>query len=140
MAKTAVVYWSGTGNTEEMANLLADALKNQGADVDVFTAADFGADQADAYDALALGCSAWGSEELEGTEFLPMYEEVEPKLSGKKVALFGSFGDGDGIYQEDWQQRAEDAGIHVVGRVAALDAPDDEAAEALADLAAKLLA
>ena len=140
MAKTAVVYWSGTGNTEEMANLLANDLKQQGAEVEVFPAADFNADLVDGFDAFALGCSAWGSEELEGTEFLPMYEEVEPQLSGKKVALFGSYGHGDGAYQEDWQERAEGAGLDVVGRVAALDAPDAEAEEALVDLAAKLLA
>lgn len=139
MSKTAIVYWSGSGNTEAMANVLADAVKAAGGEADVYFVSDFDADKVDDYDDFAFGCSAWGSEELEANEFLPVYEEVEPKLSGKKVGLFGSYGHGEGAYQQDWQQRAEEAGAQVVGRVAALDAPDDEAEAALADLAAKLV-
>ena len=92
MSKIAVVYWSGTGNTEAMANEVAEGAKAAGAEVDVLTASEFGADKMDAYDAVAFGCPAMGAEELEDTEFEPMFNACESKLSGKKIALFGSYG------------------------------------------------
>ena len=82
MAK-AVVFWSGTGNTEAMAERVAQA-----ASADLIRAADFTAARAADYDAIAFGCPAMGDEVLEETEFEPMFTEVEKVLSGKKVALF----------------------------------------------------
>ena len=92
MSKVAVVYWSGTGNTEMMAQKVAEGAKEAGAEVAVLTSADFSADDVDAYDAIAFGCPAMGAEELEDTEFEPMFSACESKLSGKKIALFGSYG------------------------------------------------
>ena len=97
MSKVAVVYWSGTGNTEMMAQKVAEGAKEAGAEVSVLTCADFSADDVDAYDAIAFGCPAMGAEELEDTEFEPMFSACESKLSGKKIALFGSYGWGDGM-------------------------------------------
>ena len=94
MNKLAVIYWSGTGNTQAMAEAVADGAKAAGADASLLTCAEVSG--ADAYDAVALGCPAMGAEELEDSEFLPMLESIEPALPGKKVALFGSYGWGDG--------------------------------------------
>ena len=127
MSKVAVVYWSGTGNTEAMADLVAQGVRAKGGTADIITAANFGADKLDAYDAFAFGCPAMGDEELEDMEFLPMYDEVEPLLTGRKVALFGSYDWNDGEWMELWEQRAEDAGFDVVDSVIAKDYPDDEA-------------
>ena len=87
MSKIAVVYWSGTGNTEAMANEVAEGAKSAGAEAEVFTPDTFSADKMDAYDAVAFGCPAMGAEELEDTEFEPMFKDCEAKLSGKKIAL-----------------------------------------------------
>ena len=87
MSKIAVVYWSGTGNTEAMANEVAEGAKSAGAEAEVFTPDTFSADKMDAYDAVAFGCPAMGAEELEDTEFEPMFKACEAKLSGKKIAL-----------------------------------------------------
>ena len=84
MSNAAVVYWSGTGNTEEMANQVAAGAKAAGADVSVFTSADFNADMVAQFDAIAFGCPSMGAEELEETEFAPMFDACEPKLRGKK--------------------------------------------------------
>ena len=127
MSKVAVVYWSDTGNTEAMADLVAQGVRAKGGTADIITAANFGADKLDAYDAFAFGCPAMGDEELEDMEFLPMYDEVEPLLTGRKVALFGSYDWNDGEWMELWEQRAEDAGLDVVDSVIAKDYPDDEA-------------
>lgn len=130
MSKVAVVYWSGTGNTEAMADLVAQGVRAKGGTADIITAANFGADKLDAYDAFAFGCPAMGDEELEDTEFLPMYDEVEPLLGGEKVGLFGSYDWNNGEWMEYWVQRAEEAGVQPVETVIAKDYPDDEAAEA----------
>lgn len=140
MSKTAVVYWSGTGNTEAMAEYLVNAINEKGGQAELFPVDSFDVSTADAYDAFALGCSAWGSEELEANEFLPVYEEIEPRLGGKKVLLFGSYGHGDAAYQQDWKARAEEAGAQVVATVGSLDAPEAEDEEALAAAADQLLA
>ena len=96
MSKVAVVYWSSTGNTESMANAVADGAKEAGAEVTVFETADFEAAKVDEFDAIAFGCPAMGDEVLEEDEFEPMFSSCEEKLSGKKIGLFGSYGWGDG--------------------------------------------
>ena len=115
MKKIAIVYWSGTGNTETMANEIATGAKESGAEVSLFTCADFSADKVSGFDALAFGCPSMGAEQLEETEFEPMFDAVERSLSGKLVALFGSYGWGDGQWMRDWQTRCNDAGINLVG-------------------------
>ena len=83
MKKTAVIYWSGTGNTEAMADLIAQGVRTAGGEADLVQAADFDSSKLDGYDAFAFGCPAMGDEELEEMEFLPMYDEVEPHLPGR---------------------------------------------------------
>lgn len=115
MKKIAIVYWSGTGNTEAMANEIAAGAKEAGAEVSLFTPADFTPDMISGFDALAFGCPSMGAEELEEIEFAPMFGAVERRLAGKAVALFGSYGWGDGQWMRDWQSRCSDAGINLVG-------------------------
>ena len=117
MSKIAVVYWSGTGNTEAMANEVAEGAKAAGAEVDVLTASEFGADKMDAYDAVAFGCPAMGAEELEDSEFEPMFSDCEGKLGGKKIALFGSYGWGDGEWIMMQLQLARHLERHFASRV-----------------------
>ena len=94
---------------------------------DLVHATDFAAARVENYDALAFGCPAMGNEELEDMEFLPMYNEVEPHLTGRKVVLFGSYEWNDGEWMELWEKRAEEAGVDVADSVIAYDYPDDEA-------------
>ena len=103
MSKVAIVYWSGTGNTEAMANYVAEGVKKAGGEADLFTSAEFGADKAGEYDRIAFGCPSMGAEQLEESEFQPMFDEVSPVLSGKKIALFGSYGWGDGEWMRTWE-------------------------------------
>ena len=109
MSKIAVIYWSMSGNTEAMANAIAEGAQGAGAEVDVKQVSDITVDQALEYDKLALGCPAMGAEVLEESEFEPFFTELESRLGGKKVALFGSYGWGDGQWMRDWQQRVDDA-------------------------------
>lgn len=105
--KTAVIYWSSTGNTEQMAHAVA-----QGCGGELFEVSSFDGDISD-YDGLALGCPAMGSEELENSEFEPFFTAVESKLKGKKVLLFGSYGWGDGEWMRNWVQRTMESGAYV---------------------------
>ncbi|MBR1393846.1 MAG: flavodoxin [Ruminococcus sp.] len=139
MSKIAVVYWSGTGNTEAMANAVAEGVKEKGAEAELITAADFSADAVAGYDAFAFGCPAMGAEVLEESEFQPMWDSVKGALSGKKTALFGSYGWGDGEWIRNWQDDAKAAGADIVTDfVMANDAPDDDAVAACKALGAAL--
>ncbi len=140
MSKIAVVYWSGTGNTEAMAKAVEKGAAAAGGTVDLFSAGDFNPQQAENYDALAFGCPSMGAEELESGEFEPMYDAVESKLAGKKAAFFGSYGWGDGQWMRDWEERASKAGVKLCCEpVIAQEAPDAEA-EAACEALGKALA
>lgn len=131
MSKIAVIYWSGTGNTEAMADLVANAAAAAGASVDKFTAAEFNVSSAGDYTGFALGCPAMGAEQLEESEFEPMFSDLEGSLNGKKIALFGSYGWGDGQWMRDWEARMSGAGATIVGGegVICQEAPDADAIE-----------
>ena len=138
MSKIAVIYWSGTGNTQAMAEAVAEGAKEAGAEADLLACTGVG--DVSAYDAAALGCPAMGAEELEDSEFLPMLESIEPSLIGKKVALFGSYGWGDGEWMRSWESRCAEKGIALTAdSVLANEAPD-EAARAACKALGKALA
>ena len=125
----AVIYWSGTGNTAQMAEAVAQA-----ADATLIEVSQVTAQQASEYDRLALGCPAMGAEVLEEADFEPFFTALEPLLSGKKLALFGSYGWGDGQWMRDWADRAAAAGAVLCAEpVIANETPD---ADALAECAA----
>ena len=139
MSKVAVVYWSMTGNTEAMANAVADGARAAGAEVDLLTADSFGPDNLDAYDAVAFGCPAMGDEVLEESEFDPMFTACESKLSGKKIALFGSYDWGDGEWMRLWDERCRNAGADLAcDFVICHLEPDDEGKAACGKLGAAL--
>lgn len=139
MSKVAVVYWSGTGNTEAMANYVVEGAKAAGADVSIFTSAEFDASKMDEFDAIGFGCPSMGAEVLEEDEFAPMFEACESKLSGKKIALFGSYGWGDGEWMRNWEETCNGDGANLVcDFVICNNEPDDDAASACKELGSKL--
>ena len=123
MNKVAVVYWSGTGNTQAMAEAAANA-----AGAELFTADAFSGEKMDAYDAIGFGCPSMGSEQLEEGEFEPMFEGCKGHLAGKKVALFGSYGWGDGEWMRNWEAECLSLGANMVCEcVICQETPDEEA-------------
>ncbi len=140
MSKIAVVYWSGTGNTEKMANCVAQGAREAGAEVDVFTASEFSVDGMDEYDGIAFGCPSMGAEQLEETEFEPMFADCESKLDGKKIVLFGSYGWGDGEWMRDWEANCQAKGAVMANdSVICNGEPDAEAEEACRNLGKMLV-
>lgn len=140
MKKIAVVYWSGTGNTEKMALAVEAGAKKRGAEVSIFTSDEFNVDMVNVFDAIAFGCPAMGAEVLEETSFDPMFESIENHLSGKKVVLFGSYGWGDGQWMRDWEERCNAAGISLVCESLIVnEEPDDDAVEKCESLGAALV-
>ena len=127
MSKVAVVYWSGTGNTEAMALAVEEGAKAAGAEVSVFGPSEFNSNMLGDFDGVAFGCPAMGAEVLEENEYEPMFVDVEGFLSGKKIALFGSYGWGDGQWMRDWEERALAAGANLAtDSVMANNAPSDD--------------
>ena len=139
MSKAAVVFWSGTGNTEAMANAVAEGAKAAGAEVSVITAADFNADAAAGFDGIAFGCPAMGAEILEEDAFQPMWDGVKGALSGKKIALFGSYGWGDGEWMRNWEEGCKALGAELPCEpVICAGEPDADAVKSLNALGAEL--
>ena len=123
MNKVCVVYWSGTGNTQAMAEAVAKA-----AEARLILSADFSADQVAEYDAIAFGCPAMGAEVLEEDEFQPLFDACKPALSGKKIALFGSYGWGDGEWMRSWEDDCRAAGaVLACDSVICQETPDADA-------------
>lgn len=130
MKKIAIVYWSGTGNTEAMANEIFNELKKNNLEVEILDPNSFTKDLIEEFDGFAFGCPAMGSEELEETEFEPMFESVENSLSNKPVLIFGSYQWADGEWMDIWHDRCKNDGINLVrDGLIAYDYPDDEALE-----------
>ncbi len=141
MSKIAVVYWSGTGNTEAMAGAVAEGAKGKGAEVSLLTSAEFDASMMDeGFTAAAFGCPAMGAEVLEESEFDPMFEGCKPVLGGKRSACSGPTGretaSGCGI----WQDACLEAGADLAADpVICNEAPDDAALEECKALGASLV-
>lgn len=119
---------------------VAEGAKGKGAEVSVITAAEFSPEQVGEYSAIAFGCPSMGSEQLEESEFEPMFAALEGSLNGKKIALFGSYGWGDGQWMRDWAQRAQDDGAQLFSEEGLIcnETPDDDVQAACRKLGADL--
>lgn len=140
MKKTAVVYWSGTGNTEAMAEAVLTGMKDAGADAVLYTAAEFSPSKLNELDAVAFGCPAMGAEMLEESEFEPMFSDCKGSLAGKKVALFGSYGWGDGDWMRSWEDDCSASGIKLCCESVTCNEAPDAQGLAACRLFGKLLA
>lgn len=131
MNQIAIVYWSGTGNTEAMAQCIAEGVQDAGGQAQLLGPGEFSADRFSEFSAVAFGCSAMGAEQLEESEFEPMFSAVEGALSGKKIALFGSYGWGDGQWMRDWVQRTQDANANLYQEQGLMinETPDEDGLE-----------
>ena len=127
MGKIAVIYWSAGVNTEAMAKAIARGISSENVGVDVFSVSEFGSKSVNDYEKLALGCPSMGAEVLEECEFEPFLSSVEHGLAGEKVALFGSYGWGDGEWMRSWEGRMRGDGclLFETGLIINLT-PDDE--------------
>lgn len=136
MSKIIVAFWSQTGNTETMANAVGEGIKAAGKEADVIPVSGVSAQELEAAEAFALGCPAMGAEVLEEGEMEPFVTEIESFAAGKKIALFGSYGWGDGQWMRDWEERMKSAGAVVINGegVIAHEAPDEEALDACRNL------
>ncbi len=140
MKKTAVVYWSGTGNTEAMAKAVLEGMQSAGAEAELLTPDAVDAGKLASFSAVAFGCPAMGSEVLEEMEFEPMFNSCKNSLGGKRVALFGSYGWGDGAWMRSWESDCSDAGVSLACEsVICCEAPDDATFDACREMG-KLLA
>lgn len=142
MNQIMVVYWSQTGNTEAMANAVAEGIRKAGKDALVTEVSNISADALKDAGVFALGCPAMGAEVLEESEMDPFVAEVETFASGKHIGLFGSYGWGDGEWMRDWQARMANAGADVVGGegVIAQESPGEDALNQCRELGAALAA
>lgn len=137
--KINIIYYSSTGNTEEMANLIAKGAKEEGAEVNLMTFGEASVDDVKNCDIVLLGGPAMGAENLEESEVEPFVESIEGEVSGKKMVLFGSFGWGGGAYMTEWENRMEENGAELLEKeVVVQEVPEGEDAEKLIELGKKI--
>mgnify|MGYP000428132952 CR=1 FL=1 len=135
----AVIYWSNSENTEIMAEKISNGIDETGQKADLYNVSQFPIERIEDYDKVALGCPSMDGEALEKNTFEPFFEEIESKLKGKKVALFGSYGWGDGEWMRSWESRCNDDGANLACEsVICNEAPDDDALAACRELGASL--
>ena len=128
MSKVNVIYWSGTGNTERMAEAIVRGAEGEGAEVKLIPEGNATEEDVKDVDNIAFGCPAMGAEELEETEMRPFMDKVNPLLSGKNVVLFGSYEWADGEWMKTWQEEVEGTGAKLIADgFAAYDNPDEDA-------------
>ncbi|MCD8011099.1 MAG: flavodoxin [Lachnospiraceae bacterium] len=143
MSAIKIVYWSQTGNTQNLAEAVAEGVQNAGGEAEAVEVGSLSADELKDDAVFALGCPAMGDEELDDGEMEPFVSELEGAVSGKKIALFGSYGWGDGQWMRDWTERMKNAGAEIVGGEGLAcqeDSIDDEGLEACRKLGASLAA
>lgn len=139
MSKIAVIYWSGTGNTESMANLVMEGANTEGNEVELFNVSDIDVEKALSFDKLALGCPAMGDETLEEGEFEPFYSELKDKLAARPVVLFGSYSWADGAWMQSWQDDARAAGLNLLADgLICFEAPEGDMEDKCRELGALL--
>ena len=133
MSEVIVAFWTGTGNTAEMAEYVAEGIKEGGAEAKVVSVDDISAADLKDAKAFALGCPSMGVEQLEESTMEPFVEEVCGFASGKTIGLFGSYGWGDGEWMRDWADRMKNAGAQLIREegIIANEAPEDDILEEL---------
>ena len=139
MSKVAIVFCSETATTETMANCIAEGA---GAAATIVPCGEMNAAKLGEYDVVAFGCPAMGAEQLEESEFEPMFASLEGSLNGKKIALFGSYGWGDGQWMRDWCERVKEDGAVLFSEEGLIcnETPDDDVQAACRKLGADLAA
>lgn len=142
MSKIIVAYWSQGGNTEAMAQEIGKGITDAGKEAVVDEIANVSLDDLKEASVFAMGCPAMGDEVLEEDEMEPFVVEVEKFASGKNIALFGSYGWGDGEWMKDWEERMKKAGANLVHGegVICVEEPDSTALEELHKLGEELAA
>ena len=140
MSEVIVAFWTGTGNTAEMAEYVAEGIKEGGAEAKVVSVDDISAADLKDAKAFALGCPSMGVEQLEESTMEPFVEEVCGFASGKTIGLFGSYGWGDGEWMIDWADRMKNAGAQLIREegIIANDAPEDDVLEELKEAGKEL--
>lgn len=141
MSKVMIVYWSGTGNTELMANMIADGVKAASGEPEVVEVSTLTPADLKDYKVFALGSPSMGAEVLEEDSMEPFMEELEGSIAGKQIGLFGSYGWGDGEWMRDWVERVNDAGASVIDDegIIACGEPESDIEEQLKELGKALV-
>ena len=135
--KINIIFWSGTGNTESMAEAIFEGSK-KGGNSKLISVDKATLENVNEADILFLGCPSMGVEELEESEMEPFMESISNDIGGKKIILFGSYGWGDGEWMQIWEQRVKDCGGLIVEEsIICNESPEEETLKQLRTLGEK---
>ena len=141
MAKIGIIYWSGSGTTEKMAELIAQGAEGAGAEVVCKNVSAATQEELAGYDIVAFGSPSMGAEVVEESEMEPFVTAATPGLKGKKAALFGSYGWGDGEWMRDWSALLKGEGVNLFDDgLIVNETPDGASADECVEYGRKLAA
>jgi flavodoxin short chain len=141
MAKIGIIYWSGTGNTEKMAELIEQGAKASGAEVTRKNVASASTDELAGYDVVVFGSPSMGAEVIEESEMEPFVSSATPALKDKKTAIFGSYGWGDGEWMRNWSSDLKKAGVNLLDDgLTVHETPEGESADLCVEYGKKIAA
>lgn len=139
MKNIGIIYWSGTGNTEEMAKLIHKGLQEKGEDAQLLNVSEVNIDQVKEMELLILGSPSMGSEVIEESEMEPFIDSIQNIVAGKSIALFGSYGWGSGEWMDNWEERMEGYGANLLEKGLIVNgAPSGDDAESCLELGRSL--
>lgn len=122
-----IIFYSGTGNTEKMAELIGQGIESTGKKAELIKIESASVNDIKDEEVIVFGCPAYGDENLEESYVEPFMDEIDGLITGKKVALFGSYGWGDGEWMRNWEERIKSMGAELVKEgLTVNEAPDDE--------------
>ena len=129
MSTLNIIYYTGTGNTQDMAKYIGEGAESAGVSVKLINVEEADETAVDA-DFIAFGSPAGGAEEV-APEMVEFIEGIKDKISGKTIGLFGSYDWGQGGWMETWREEmiAENLSVVDDGLIIHLSVDDDEKIE-----------
>lgn len=138
--KVSIAYYSETGNTQQLADILANSLSDLGAEVYKAAVSDVENEQFLSGDLLIFATPASGAEEIDQLEMQAFIDDIASQLSGRKIFLCGTYGWGDGEYMQAWSEAMQNLGCELVHEpFVCLEAPDEDAESKIAEIAKELV-
>lgn len=134
-----IIYWSGTGNTEMMAEGIKKGAETKGVKVNLVRAEEAEINHVTEADLVAFGCPSMGAEVLEEAAMEPFIDSLNGNNINKPTVLFGSYDWGDGEWMRNWEERMSEYGSNIIGEPLILqNTPDDDGLSECEALGAKL--
>ncbi|WP_244834777.1 flavodoxin domain-containing protein [Clostridium sp. BJN0001] len=141
MKKVNIIYWSLGGNVEFLANKIAETAEKFGAKINTLQVTDASLNDVIEADALAFGCPAYDSMNIEKKDMLPFIEslnKLKKEQTAKDCILFGTCGWIETTFMDIWKEKMQKIGFNVLDTVVIKESPGKGSIELIEKLGERL--